>query len=122
LPRDRDIDVAEHASPGHETFRCAAFLGRTAVVTDSPRYGVRNQIVLHGSGGQEGRRPQQVVAAAMAEARSWQWLLFGHAGLLRQARQRVVFAQDSDYRTVLAGFAHDGGWDASNLAGHAEAL
>jgi hypothetical protein len=46
----------------------------------------------------------------------------GDAGLLAQAGQRVVLAEQGDDRTALAGLAHDRGRDVGEVAGDAEAL
>ena len=48
--------------------------------------------------------------------------MLSDARLIRQARQRVVFAEDGDHRAILAGLAHDGGGDAGDVLGDAAAL
>ena len=58
----------------------------------------------------------------MAEAVAGQRLRLGDAGLLRQARQRVVLAEDGDDRPAFAGLAHHRGRDAGDVLGDAEAL
>src|SRR5262249_47477758 len=64
----------------------------------------------------------QIMAAAMAVAVAGDRPRLGNAGLLAQARQRIVFAEDGDDRAALARFAHDGGRDAGEGLGDAEAL
>ena len=51
----------------------------------------------------------------MAVAGARQRLRLGDAGLLAQARQRVVFAEDGDHRAVLAGLAHHRGRNAGDV-------
>ena len=45
-----------------------------------------------------------------------------HARLLAQPGQRVVFAEDGDHRTALAGFADHRGGNAGDILGHPETL
>ena len=122
MPGDRDIHVAERTGAGHEAFRRTTFLGRAAVVADAALDAVGFQVVLHRRGGEQGGGAEQVVAAAMAETGTRQRFLFRDAGLLRQAGQRVVFAEDGDHRAVLTGLAHHGGGDAGDVAGDAESF
>ena len=44
------------------------------------------------------------------------------AGLLHQAGQRVVFAENGDHRTALAGLAHHRGFDAGDVLGDPESV
>ena len=45
-----------------------------------------------------------------------------NAGLLAEAGQRIVLAQESDHRAAFTRFADDGGGNAGNALGDAEAL
>ena len=122
MPGDRDIDVVESAGAHHEGLRRAAFFRGAAVIAHAPRHLVRGEPVLHGGGGEQRGRAEQIVAAAMAVAAGLQRARFGHAGLLAEAGQRVVFAEEGDHRTAFAPFAHHRGRNAGDLLGDAETL
>ena len=47
---------------------------------------------------------------------------FGDAGLLAEAGQRIIFAEEGDHRTAFAPFAHHGGRNAGDILGDAETL
>ena len=78
--------------------------------------------ILHGGGGKQGGRTEQVVAATVAMASGLQRSRFRHAGLLAEAGQGVVFAKESDHGPAFAPFTHHGGGDACDLLGDAETL
>jgi hypothetical protein len=122
MPADGDIDVIEGAVAHHEPLGGAAFLGRAAVIAHAALQPVRRQPVLHRRGRQQGGGAQHVMAAAMPAAAGLQRPVLGQPGFLRQARQRVVFAQDGDHRPFLARLTHDGGRDAGDVLRHAEAF
>ena len=120
-------EIATSTSPkaparAMNAFGGAAFLGRAAVVADSSWDAVGFQVVLDRGSGEHGGGAQQVVAAAMAEARAGEWLLLCYAGLLRQAGQGVVFAEDRDHRAGFSGLAHYRGGDARDVTGDAKTL
>ena len=58
----------------------------------------------------------------MAVASRLQRAGFRHAGFLAKAGQRIVFAEESDDRTALAPFAHQGGGNISDILRDAETL
>jgi hypothetical protein len=58
----------------------------------------------------------------MAVAAGNDWPLFGDARFLAEARERVIFPENGDDRTSLAGLSHDGGRNAGNVALDPEAL
>ncbi len=62
------------------------------------------------------------MAAAVAVAADLDRPGFGHAGLLAEAWQGVILAEEGDHRTAFASLADDGGGDASHAALYAEAL
>ena len=78
--------------------------------------------ILHRRGGEQRRRAQQIVAAAMTVAARLDRPRLGHARLLAETGQRIVFAEDSDHRTALARFAHHRGRNARDILGDAEPL
>ncbi len=49
-------------------------------------------------------------------------LRFGHAGLLAQARQRVILAENGDHRPAFTCLAHDGGRDVGDVFSDAKTL
>ena len=49
---------------------------------------------------------QEVMPAAMTITTARQRPRLGDAGFLRQARQRIVFAEDGDHRSPVPGLAH----------------
>ena len=118
----RDVGVVESAGAHHEGFRRAAFLGRAAVIAHAPRHLVCGEPVLHGGGGEQRGRAEQIVAAAMAMAAGLERARFGHAGLLAEAGQRVIFAEEGDDGSAFAPFAHQRGGNAGDLLGDAETL
>ena len=83
---------------------------------------VRGEVILQRRRGQQRGRAQHVVAAAMAMAGAGQRAVLGDIGLLAEAGQRVVFAENGDDRAAFARLAHHGGRDAAVLLGHLEAL
>ncbi len=62
------------------------------------------------------------MAAAVAVAAGLDRAVLGDAGLLAEARQGIIFAEEADDRAALARLAHDGGRDAGDILGDAEAL
>src|SRR5260221_14725927 len=58
----------------------------------------------------------------MAMAAGLQWPMFRHARFLAEARQRVIFAEESDDRAAFARFAHQSGGNAGDVLGDAETL
>ena len=122
MPGDRDVDVVEAAGAHHEGLRGAAFLGRAAVVAHAALDAGLRQIVLHRGRGEQRRRAEQIVAAAMTVAAALDLLRLRDAGDLRQARQRIVFAEDRDHRPALARLAHHGGRNVGDVLGDAEAF
>ena len=48
--------------------------------------------------------------------------VFGDAGLLAEAGQRIIFAEEGDDRTALAPFADQGGRNISDILGDAKTL
>ena len=122
VPGDGDVDVLEGAFADHEGFGRTTFLGGAAVVADAAFEVVFGEPVLDGGGGEEGGGAEEVVAAAVAEAVAGEGAFFGDVGFLAEAGQGVVFAEDGDDGAVFAGFAHDGGGDAGDVLGDAEAL
>ena len=105
----RDVGVIEDAGAHHEGFRGAAFFGRAAVIAHAPGHLVGGKPILHGGGGEQRGRAEQIVAAAMAMASGLERARLGHAGLLAETGQRVVFAEEGDDGTALAPFAHQRG-------------
>src|SRR3979409_1045902 len=62
------------------------------------------------------------MAATMAMASGLQRARLGHAGFLAETGQRIIFAEESDDRTALAPFAHQGGGNAGDMLRDAETL
>ncbi len=122
VPGDGDVGVVEGARAHHEGFRRAAFLGRAAVIAHAARHLVGGKPVLHGGGGEQRGRAEQIVAAAMAMAAGLDRARLRHAGLLAETGQRVIFAEEGDDGTALAPFAHQGGGNAGDILGDAETL
>ena len=58
----------------------------------------------------------------MAVASRLQRARLRHAGLLTEAGQRIVFAEEGDDGTALAPFAHQGGGNIGDILGDAETL
>ena len=122
MPGQRDVGVGENSGAHHEGFCRAAFLGGAAVIAHAPGHLVGGQPILHGGGGQQRGRAQQIVAAAMAVAAGLDRLRLGDAGLLAEAGQGVVFAEEGDHRPAFAPFAHQRGRNVSDILGDAESL
>ena len=83
---------------------------------------MRGEPILHRGRGQQRRRAEQIVAAAMAVASRLDRARLRHARFLAQTGQRVVFAEEGDDRAALAPFAHHRGRNARDLLGDAKAL
>ncbi len=122
MPGDRDIDVVERAGADHEPLGRPALLGGTAVIAHPPLHLIAGEPILHRRSGQQRGGAEQVVSASMAGAVALQRALLGHAGLLTEPRQRIVFAEDRDHRPAVAGFAHHRGRDAGQVRAYAETL
>lgn len=58
----------------------------------------------------------------MAVAAGFQRARFGHASLLAETWQRVIFAEEGDHRPAFAPFAHQRGGNAGDLLGDAKPL
>src|SRR5215472_8455930 len=99
VPSDRDIHVGKYAGPHHEPLGSAAFFRRAAVITHAPLDAVCRQKVLHRGRGQQRCGPQEIMTAAVTITTTRQRPRLGDAGFLRQARQRIVFAEDGDHRS-----------------------
>ena len=122
MPGDGDVGVVKGARAHHEGLGGAAFLGRAAVITHAAGHLVLGKPILHRGGGEQRGRAQQIVAAAMAMAAGLDRAMLGDAGLLAQARQRIIFAHEGDDGTALAPFAHHGGGNAGDILGDAKTL
>ncbi len=122
VPGHGDIGIGERARAHHEGLGRAAFLGGTAVIADAAGHLVLGKPVLHGGGGEQRRRAQQIVAAAMAVTAGLDRPVLGNAGLLAEAGQGVIFAEERDDGAALAPFAHQRGRNAGQVLGDAETL
>ena len=122
MPGDGDVGVVEGARAHHEGLCRAAFFRGAAVIAHAPRHLVLGEPVLHGGGGEQRGGTEQIVAAAMAVAAGLQRARLGHAGLLAEAGQRVIFAEEGDDGPAFAPFAHQRGGNACDLLGDAETL
>ncbi len=122
MPGDGDVGVLEGATAHHEGFCRAAFLGGTAVIAHTARHLVGGQPVLHGGCGKQRGGAEQIVAAAMTMAAALHRAMFGDSGLLAEAGQRVIFAEEGDHGTAFAPFADHRGRNVGDVLGDAEPL
>ena len=122
MPGQCDVGIVERACAHHEGFCRAAFFRRTAVIAHASGHFMSRQPILDRRGRKQCGRAEQVVAAAMAVAVRFDRPRLGDPGLLAEAGQRVVFAEEGNHRTVFAPFAHHGGRNARNILGDAESL
>ena len=58
----------------------------------------------------------------MAVAAGLDRTMLGDAGLLAEAGQGVIFAEEGDHRAALTPFAHHRGWNVGEVLGDAETL
>ena len=121
VPREGHVHVPEEPLPGHVDLAADRLLGRGAVVAHGARELPRRDQLLDGDRRAEAGGAEQVVAAAVAGRARLQHGPLGH-GLLREARQRVVLAEDGDHRPALAVARDEGGRHAGDAALDAEAL
>jgi len=122
MPGDRGIDIVEGAFAHHEGLCRAALFRRTAIIAHAPLEAVFREPVLHRDRGEHRSGPEQIVAAAMAVAAILERTRLGDAGLLRKARQCIIFAKDRDHRAVFARLADHRGRNARDIARDSKAL
>ncbi|MNL27126.1 hypothetical protein D3C87_1486950 [compost metagenome] len=123
MPGQGSIKLIEQAFARHEGLARPALFRRTAVETDSARQLVGFQEFLDRHGGKVRCRAQQVMAATVAIAIGCfrRRLARKGAAFLAQAGQRVVFAQDADDGSALAGLGHERRGNAGRVARDAKA-
>ncbi len=97
MPVQDDVDILEEAGAHHVHLAGAAFLGRGSVEAQGAGEVVLGHVLPGGDGGERGPGAEEVVAAAVA-GRGGDDGLAGGDGLLREAGQRVVLAQDGNER------------------------
>ncbi len=122
MPGDGDVGVFKRAGAHHEGLGCAAFFRRAAVIAHAAGHLVLGEPVLHRGRGEQRRGTEQIVAATMAVAAGLDRTVLGDAGLLAEARQRVIFTHEGNDRTALTPLAHHRGRDARDVLGDAETL
>ena len=101
MPVQHHVDILEQSLAHHVDLAGAAFLRRGAVETDRAGLVRGEHPVLHGDGGLGRRRAEQVVAARVAGILAGDRRTLRHRGL-RDAGQRVEFAEDANDRRPLA--------------------
>ena len=114
MPYQGDVDILESSGAKHVDLASAAFFSRRAIETDGPAELVRSKVVLHRDGGQRRRRSKQVVTTAVAITPRHNRIPLGDC-LLREARERVIFAQDRDDRLALSPFCDERCLQAGDL-------
>ena len=116
MPGQRDVGVVERARAHHEGFGRAAFFGGAAVIAHAAGHLVGGEPVLDRGGGKQRGGAEQIVAAAMAVAAGFDRPRLGDPGLLAQAGQGVIFAEEGDHRTAFAPFAHHRGRNTGDFS------
>jgi hypothetical protein len=120
MPVQDRIHVAKQSGPDHVHFAGTAFLGRSAVIPHRAGKMMRRQIVLDRDRSQRAARAQQVVTAAVTRRAGPYRLPLRH-GVLREPRQRIEFAQDSDHRLALPPAGDERRWHLRHARLHLEA-
>ena len=95
------VAVVEQVGADHERLGAAPFLGRAAVEPQRPLERPGRDLLGQGQAGGGRGHAEEVVPAAVAGRDPRPGLPDRH-GLLREARQGVVFAQDADHRLARA--------------------
>jgi hypothetical protein len=121
VPGDRGVEVVEGAGAGHVGLAGQRLLGRAAVVAHGAGDAVRAHGRLHGEGRAERADAVEVVAAAVAGAAGDELAALGRR-VLREARQRVVLAEDADDRCALAPGGDEGRVHPADAPGDGEAV
>ena len=122
MPADRDIDVVEETGAHHEALGRPALFGRAAVIANASRKAGAREIILDRGRGKQRCGAEQVVAAAMPGTAGLDRYLGADAGLLAETGQRVVFAEDRNHGSAIAGFAHHRSWNPGNAPVDAKAF
>ena len=121
VPGQTDVQVVEQPLASHIDFAADRFFGGRAVIANrAPQLPRRDQF-LDCRRGSQAPRPEQIVTAPVP-GRAWLEDFLPGKRLLREARQRIIFAQDSDDRLPLSVSGDEGGGHARHAALHAEPL
>src|SRR6185312_3588275 len=99
-----------------------AFFGRAAVIAHAPLDPIGLKVILDGSCGEQRRRPEKIMAAAVPETIAFDRPVLCHARFLAQSGQRVVFSEDGNHGPTLARFARYRRRNTGDIARDAEAL
>ena len=97
VPVQHGVAVVEQVGADHERLGAAPLLRRAAVEPERALELPGLDLLGQGQAGGGRGRAEEVVAAGVAGRRPRPGVP-GRLGLLREARQRVVFAQDADHR------------------------
>ena len=121
VPGEDDGGILEGVGADHVDLAAAAFLGGGAVEADGAGCLGGFEMVFDGDCGERGGGAEEVVAAAMAGSAVDAGLALGDV-LLGESGEGVVLADDADNGGSGAPFGDEGGRDAGDVFGDAEAV
>ena len=121
MPVQRNIDIIEQARPRHIDFARTAFFRRCAIKPDAARCARFCQPALHGDGGGQRTRAEQIMPAGMAGVLFRQGITVCRCGLA-DPWQRIIFRQNSDHRAAFAPFRDECRGNARNARLYSEAF
>ena len=113
MPGEHDVGVAEEPFADHVDLAADLLFRRCAVETHGAFQLAARDELLHGDGGGEARRAEEIVTAALSCRAVLEGLLGGRH-LLRDAGQGVVFAHDADDGAPRAVGGHERGRHAGD--------